>query len=490
MAVRIRALATAGLALIMAAVGASTGTGSGAGRAEAAGRPNIILVMVDDARVDDIRYMRNVKRLIKRPGAVFPRASVSYPLCCPARASILTGKYAHNHGVQHHEYPAGSYRKWVESGANQSTLPVWLSESGYHTVMVGKFLNGYERYSRQQYGIANAPRDPGWSSWKATVSTYDYRNLAIRHRPGKFRAYPGRYGTHVLNDIAVNVTRRQASNRKPFFLWLSYVAPHHGGPDQPDDPKRLVTPNVADRDRNTFRHLDNVKSPAFNERYVRDKPSHIRALPRIGPRRAKAIRETRQQRVESLQAVDRGVGRLVKTLRRTGQLRNTVIIFTSDNGYSLGEHRRPSGKVLPYSEAMNTPLYVRGPGIPADRRVTQRVSMSIDMAPTVLDLAGAAAPYEPDGISLYDMIRNPGPRNRELVYEAWRHDGSRYYSAIRDARYLYVEYPGTGEMELYDMYQDPHQLRSRHNDLDLTTKRLELAAKLAVMRHCQGHNCQ
>ncbi|MPY77564.1 MAG: sulfatase-like hydrolase/transferase [Actinophytocola sp.] len=410
--------------------------------------------------------------------------------CAAARASILTGQYAHNHGVQHHEYPAGSYRKWVETGANQSTLPVWLQESGYHTVMLGKFLNGYESYSVNEYGRANAPKDPGWSSWKATVSTYDYRNIAIRHRPGRFRAYEGRYSTHVLNDIAVNVVRKQASNPKPFFMWLSYVAPHHGGPDQPDDPARLVTPNVADRDRNTFRHLGNVKSPAFNERYVSDKPSHIRELPRIDRKMAREIKEARQQRVESLQAVDRGIRQLVRTLRRTGQLDNTVIIFTSDNGYSLGEHRRPAGKVLPYGEVMSTPLYIRGPGIPADRRVTQRVSMSIDIAPTVLDLARTTAPHELDGISLDNLIHNPGPRNRHLVVEAWNSDGIPLYSGVRDPRYLYAEYPATGEVELYDMRRDPHQLRSRHADPEYQVERARLAAKLAAMGHCRGRLCQ
>ncbi|MPY79087.1 MAG: sulfatase-like hydrolase/transferase [Actinophytocola sp.] len=451
-----------------------------------ADRPNIVLITLDDARVDDMRFMPNVQRLINRAGTAFSEAFVSYPLCCPSRASILTGQYAHNHGLLHNKYPAGSYRKWVETGANQSTLPVWLQESGYHTVMAGKFLNGYEAYARER----NAPEDPGWSSWKATQNTYNYRNLAIRHRPGPLHAYRGRYGTDVLKDIAVNVTHRQASNPKPFFMWLSYIAPHGGAPAQPDDPARLPTPNVADRDRDTFAHLGNVRSPAFNEPDVSDKPSYVRALPRIGKRMAAQIRKTRQQRVESLQAVDRGIGRLVEAMQRTQQLDNTMIIVTSDHGYSLGEHRRTKGKVLPYQEVLNTPLYIRGPGFPADRVVTEPVSMSIDLAPTVLDLAGAAAPYELDGISLYDVVRNPGPRNRPLLVEAWQPDGAPLYTGLRESQYLYVEYPATGEVELYDMRRDPHQLRSRHDDPEYLDTRRELAARLAEVRTCRGSTCR
>jgi len=443
-----------------------------------ADRPNIILVTLDDARVDDMRFMPNVQRLIVRAGTEFSEASVSYPLCCPSRASILTGQYAHNHGLLHNKYPAGSYRKWVETGVNRSTFPVWLQQSGYHTVMVGKFLNGYEDYARRHDG----PKDPGWSSWKATVNTYNYRNLAIRHRPGDLVSYQGQYGTDMLSDIAVRVVDRQASSPDPFFLWLSYVAPHGGAPPQPDDPAPLPTPNVADRDRGTFAHLGDVRSPAFDEADVASKPSHIRELPRIDTDLAARIRQVRKQRVESLQAVDRGIGRLVDALRRTGQLDNTVVIFTSDHGFSLGEHRRPHGKMLPYREVLSVPLYIRGPGFPSGRVLTQRVSMSIDIAPTILDLAGVAAPHELDGVSLCDMVRNPSPDTRTLLVEAWRPNGSPLYAGLRTSQYLYVEYPATGEVELYDMLRDPHQLYSRHDDAEYLTTRHELAAELAETR--------
>lgn len=448
-----------------------------------ADRPNIILVTLDDARVDDMRFMPNVQRLIARAGTEFSEASVSYPLCCPSRASILTGQYAHNHGLLHNNYPAGSYRKWVETGVNRSTFPVWLQQSGYHTVMVGKFLNGYEDYARRHDG----PKDPGWSSWKATVNTYNYRNLAIRHRPGDFVSYQGQYGTDMLSDIAVRVVDRQASNPDPFFVWLSYVAPHGGAPPQPDDPAPLSTPNVADRDRGTFAHLGDVRSPAFDAADVASKPSHIRQLPRIDTDLAARIRQVRQQRVESLQAVDRGIGRLVDALRRTGQLDNTVVIFTSDHGFSLGEHRRPHGKMLPYREVLSVPLYIRGPGFPAGRVLTQRVSMSIDIAPTILDLAGVAAPHELDGVSLRDMVRNPGPDTRPLLVEAWRPNGTPLYAGLRTSQYLYVEYPATGEVELYDMLRDPHQLHSRHDDSEYLTARHELATELAATRDHRSH---
>ena len=481
------AVAVVVLALVLTIVVSGSSARPGAGHAESI-RPNVVLVTVDDARLDDMRYMPTVQRLLQRQGTTFSDAFLSYPLCAPSRASILTGQYAHNHGVRHVDYPAGSYRRMAENGANQSTLPLWLQQSGYHTSMVGKYLNGYTQYSANHFGVENAQPDPGWSSWKATLNTYNYRNLTIRHHPGTFAEYEGNYSTNVLNEIGVKVVRRQESEPKPFFLWLSHIAPHVGLPHEPDDPKRLPTPNVDHRDRDTFSDLGNVRSPAFNQSDMSGTPAAVRKLPKFGNKMSRQIREFRQQRVESLQAVDRGIRRLVRTLRETGQLRETVIIFTSDNGYSLGEHRLPKGKILPYQEIENTPLYMRGPGIPSNRVVNDPVSMSTDLAPTILDLTDTSAPYQPDGVSLNDLMRHPGPSDRHVVVEAWRPGGAPLYTGLRTERYLYVKY-ATGEVELYDLHRDPHQLDSLARDPKYRDIRKELARKLAIMHDCRGRGC-
>jgi arylsulfatase A-like enzyme len=243
----------------------------------------------------------------------------------------------------------------------------------------------------------------------------------------------------------------------------------------------------APRHRNDFASTPLPKPPGFNERDVSDKPVGIRRRPLMTQERIAKVRENYQQRLESLLAVDEAVARIVAALRANGELDETLIVFTSDNGFFHGEHRVPSGKVLLYEPSIRVPLVLRGPGVPAGRRLTQRVG-NIDVAATIVDAANATPGRVLDGRSLLPVVANPGMSlGRDLLIE--RGPGEGDFRAVRAPRYLYAEY-ANGEKELYDLARDPYQLRSRHGDPAYRAIRLDLAERLAHLRNCAGPSCR
>ncbi len=322
-------------------------------------RPNVVVIMTDDQTAASLRVMANVRRLLAERGTTFTRSFTVYPQCCPSRASVLTGQYAHNHGVLGNSPPAGGYVKLDHS----NTLPVWLEDAGYHTAHIGKYLNGYG---------AGDPLEipPGWSEWRGSVdpSTYRYTGYTLNEE-GTLSTYAG-YQTDVYAAKAVNVIERRAPLARPFFLSVAFLAPHSGAPADPDDPGAgIVTPSPAPRHRDAFSSEPLPTPPSFNEADVSDKPAGISGRVLLPPARIAAIRENYQQELESLLAVDQAVARIIGALRESGELANTFVIFTSDNGFFHGEHRIAQGKNLPYEPAIRVPLVVRGPGVPAGRRL-------------------------------------------------------------------------------------------------------------------------
>ena len=440
-------------------------------------RPNVVVIMTDDQTAASLRVMANVRRLLAERGTTFTRSFTVYPQCCPSRASVLTGQYAHNHGVLGNSPPAGGYVKLDHS----NTLPVWLEDAGYHTAHIGKYLNGYG---------AGDPLEipPGWSEWRGSVdpSTYRYTGYTLNEE-GTLSTYAG-YQTDVYAAKAVNVIERRAPLARPFFLSVAFLAPHSGAPADPDDPGAgIVTPSPAPRHRDAFSSEPLPTPPSFNEADVSDKPAGISGRVLLPPARIAAIRENYQQELESLLAVDQAVARIIGALRESGELANTFVIFTSDNGFFHGEHRIAQGKNLPYEPAIRVPLVVRGPGVPAGRRLTKRVA-NIDLAPTIVDAADARAGRVLDGRSLLPFLANPSrPLNRDLLIE--RGPGEDPYAAIRTARYLYVEYQ-SGAKELYDLDRDPYELESRHADPAYGDVRRDLAERLAHLRSCRGAACR
>jgi N-acetylglucosamine-6-sulfatase len=462
----------AGASLLLCAAGAQ------------AARPNVVVVETDDQTAQSLQYMPTVLRLIGDEGVTFDNSFVSYALCCPSRATFLTGQYPHNHGVFDNVLPYGSYYRL--RGAN--TLPVWLRAAGYRTIHLGKYLNGYGSRNPRQI-------PPGWSDWHALVSDFTYRYFGFTmNENGRLNYFPpnaANYQTDVLTRKAVNLIGRASRGPKPFFMWTAYVAPHFSFTDhpEPDDPRGMRTPEPAPGDRNRFAGVPLPITPAFDERDVRDKPATIGVHPRFGSTEERAITENYQQELETLQAVDRGVGRIVAALRRAGQLDNTILVFTSDNGYFHGEHRLPREKILPYEPAIRVPLLIRGPGIPRGVHLSQLASNQ-DLAPTILDAAKARPGLVQDGTSLLPVIRHPRVElGRDLLVEGlYRSFPAVTFSALRTRSWFFAEY-SNGDRELYDLVADPDELVNRDLDPAYAGIEADLAHRLSRLRRCRGDRC-
>ena len=410
--------------------------------------------MTDDQTLESMRVMAGARAALGAAGTTFEQAFVSSALCCPSRATLFTGQYPHNHGVLGNRPPEGGYGRLDKS----EWLPLWLQRAGYHTLHIGKFLN--------RYGQDTPPTEvpPGWDEWYASVDPLDLpvlrlpaqrerRGLRLRplldrrvHRPRGRRRGPARAVRSAVLPLARlpgAARRRAARPRRP-----------HRARDARARPPRHRDASPSSRCR---------ASPAFNEADVSDKPGFIRRRPRLSAARTAAIEENYRQELESLLAVDEGVVALVDALRVSGELDNTLIVFTSDNGFFHGEHRVPYGKVMVYEPSIRVPLIMRGPGVPAGVRRRQLVS-NADLAPTLLEAAGAAPALPQDGRSLFGLLRDRDLRwGRELLIEGPSGFQAVAFSALRNERFLYAEHD-SGERELYDLRRDPHQLVSLHLD--------------------------
>jgi N-acetylglucosamine-6-sulfatase len=469
---------------------------------QVAERPNVIVIMTDDQTVEDLRTMPATRQAFVRRGVTFENSYVSYPVCCPSRATFFTGRYAHNHGVMGLYLPTGGYGRFDDRDA----LPVWLARAGYHTAHIGKFMNGY---GTDRPAIV----PPGWSEWHGAVDPATYRmwNYTLNEN-GRLVTYggptdesPALYQTDVYRELALDLIRRRSHAAQPFFLSLSFLAPHHE--EAGIRARTGVTVRAAPRHRGRFADLRLPRPPGFNERDRSDKPQFMRRSPPFGSGAIAQITANLRARRESLLAVDEAVAAIVRELTAQGVLGKTYLIFTSDNGFMQGEHGIPSGKMLAYDPSSRVPLLMRGPGI-RGRSASLEPVANIDLAPTILDITGAdasgGAPL--DGRSLLDFARDPKRRtNRVLLHETGglratstepELDGGpisvrriRTYRAVRTDRWLYVSYP-TGERELYDLLYDRFQLHSRHADRRYRATRLALARELRRLAACRGRTCR
>jgi arylsulfatase A-like enzyme len=438
------------------------------------------VILLDDLDAGSVAYMPITQKRIFSRGVTFSNFFATTPLCAPSRATLLTGLYAHNHGVLRNTGESAGYRAFRAFG--EETVATALQRTGYRTALIGKFMNGYP--------ASDEPDDqwpPGWDSWIAGADhaayegeNYELNENGVVSKYGKSRAD---YLTEVIAQRAVSFLANTLPVQ-PTFLFFAPYAPH--APSLP-----------AREDRGTFADAKAPRGGSFNERRVKKKPRWVRGSPKLTESRISKIDENYRDRLETLQAADRAIGALLDTIESSEASDNTYVFFLSDNGYFLGEHRQPHGKDAPYDAAALVPLAILGPDLPAGATV-EAVAGNTDIAPTILDLAGVAPSVEPDGRSLLPMIR--GDSNAERRYlllegfgkEVEGHEAGETttppFTALRGVGLLYAQY-ATRERELYDKSRDPAELNNRAADVSQELVR-RYNALLAELTTCTGATCR
>ena len=441
---------------------------------EVSQKPNIIFILTDDQDARSLTKMPIVQRELVEKGTTFENGILATPVCCPSRATMLRGQYAHNHGIIRQDTGARGFR---ERRLDKSTVATWLDKAGYRTALFGKYLNGYAPYLQHSGNYRYIPR--GWDRWYANASRDVWAGCLNEN--GKERCYGGRHPDAVLAGKAEEFVRANKHSSAPLFLWLSFNAPHEPA-------------LYARQYRNRFSGVPLPKPPSFNEDDVSDKPAWVKSRSLLTAREISDLTAFYRDRLRSLQTVDRAVGRLVGALADTGRLDDTYIVFWTDNGHHMGEHRLGAlgdtpGKGTPYVEDTRVPLIVRGPGVPqaADR---QELVLNTDIAPTFAKLGGAQAPDFVDGRSFTTLLRRQMPpwRTAALIENA----SSKNLHMPANAGMItedtaYVEYEN-GEREMYDLEADPYQLQNIYNN---TSPRLiaGLEVRLDALRSCEKEAC-
>jgi N-acetylglucosamine-6-sulfatase len=390
--------------------------------ASVAGQPDIVLVVTDDQRWDTLWAMPRVQELLAGRGITFANAFNTNPFCCPARASILKGAYSHGTRVYQNSGTFGPFPGFNDS----SSIATWLDATGYRTALIGKYFNGYTS-SRASY------IPPGWDRWVAFAMSnsggggFTNYDLSVDGTLVHHGSLATDYSTDVLGGYADGFVRSTPADT-PLFLMFTPYAPH-----QPAA--------VAARHAKAFPGLSPYRPPSYDEADVSDKPAFIRKLAPL--------------------AVDESVARIVGALESSGRLGNTMIVFASDNGYLLGEHRWGQKRVA-YEESIRMPLVVRYDPLIGSARSDPNLVLNIDLAPTFAALAGVSAPGA-EGSSLLGLLSDPGSSWRSDLLVENKGSAPPTYCGVRNAGWIYVQY-STGEEELYDLVADPYQLRNLVTD--------------------------
>ena len=410
-------------------------------------------------------------------GVTFEHAFASVPECCPSRASLLTGQYAHNHGVTSNEPPEGGFNAF----ADESTLPVWLEDAGYRTGYVGKYLNGYGWEALDNDPPMSRPggptglRSPTTPSTRctATTSTRTARSSPMARsrpttRPTCLRTRP----TSSSAPVSTPATRSSSQ--------VAPAAPHDEGVLEGQDVPR--NPRPAPRHEGRFESAELPRGPSFNEPDVEDKPRFLRNDPQLTEERIAELEVLYRSRLESLLSVDELVHELATTLRRAGELDETVFIFTSDNGFMLGEHRQV-GKEKVYEESAGVPLVIAGPGFSGGVSEEAPVS-NVDLVATIVEQSGVEPGVPQDGVALAPIGPGKQLERAPILIEML---ALREFAAIRTADAVYAEYEKGGS-ELYDLVADPAQLDNLRRAPGYRELRAELARELDALRDCAGRS--
>ncbi|MBO2455732.1 sulfatase [Actinomadura barringtoniae] len=499
----------AGTSVTLGASSASSGAArsrSGVRLRHGRPQPNVIMIVTDDLDRTDLRLFPNIARL-RREGTSLSNFFVSDSWCCPSRSTILRSQYVHSHGVRTNNPPNGGFPEFHARREDQSTIGTWMKSAGYRTGFVGKFLNGYPASAPATY----VP--PGWDDWHVPSQRHMYQQRDYHLVEQGFSIPYGHGPADHLDDVLArraNSFVHDSPRDKPFFLYLAPLAPH------------LPAPSAA-RHTAAFKNVKAPRPPSFNKAGTFKEPRWLRNKPKLCKKDIKRIDGIYRDRLRSMLSVNDMVGSLMKTLRDTQRLQNTYVIFTSDNGFHLGEHRLPPGKTTPYEEDIRIPFVIRGPGIPAGRSVNA-LAGTVDLAPTIAAIGGAKTPSFTEGRSLLPVLKGhtPGNWRKAMLMEFYAGKAKNHpegpdcdtrarhgrgcplpptYAALRTDRYLYVEYV-TGERQLYDLAADPYELRNLAGDPRLIGKdrppranriraRLNhFSSWLAAYRSCKAATCR
>jgi N-acetylglucosamine-6-sulfatase len=448
-------------------------------------RPNIVFVLTDDLSSDLIRYMPNV-RALERRGMKFTNYTVSNSLCCPSRASIFTGELPHNTGVRTNTAPNGGYQGFQAHGDARKTFAVMVHRAGYRTAFFGKYFNGYAPR-------VNPQNPPGWDRWGG-VDGGGYRGyrygMSLDGKVHHYGTKPRDYMTTVLDTLGQKFITSSVLNRRKFLLEVSTFAPHF-----PAIP--------APRDVNSFPKLEAPHGVTWNT-VPQNAPPWLATRPGLTQDQIERCNKSFRSRVQAVQAVDRMVGHLEQTLARWGQLRNTVFVFSSDNGFHIGNYALTPGKLLAFDTDVNVPLIAAGPGIEPGS-VSRDLVQNIDLAPTFARLAGAHfANGSVDGHSFEPVLHGqdvawrslavvehtwPGHKDSDPDEQGIPAGSPPSYTALRGRHFTYVRYQhyaAADTQEYYDRADDPHELNNIYGSLSGLEK-LELNSAVANLTSCAGY---
>jgi N-acetylglucosamine-6-sulfatase len=466
-------------------------------------RPNIILILTDDLdrRLNSMEYMPNLQKLMVQNGLSFKDFYITTPTCCPSRTTILRGQYTHNHEIFTSSAVNG-FQRFYLLNYDSSTLATWLQAVGYQTIFLGKYLNGYPIRLDREY----VPQ--GWDEWFSPGRGKPYTGfnytLNVNGTLISVDDKPEHYLLDILSTQMDEFIRAPERADAPFFMFFAPYQPH-----EPAIP--------APRHEGLFADLQAPRTDSFNEAEVSDKPDGVKFQPPLTADQIDDMDELYRDRLRSLQSVDEMIATMFSALEASGQLDNTYVIFTSDNGYHLGQHRLFAGKSTPYEEDINVPFVIFGPDIPADTVLDDYLVGNVDIAPTIAELAGVIPPSMLDGRSLLPLFGADRPADEDWrqaylleyyksgseedesadadgVLEPPDLDGTLQtsptlaYHGLRTDRYTYVEY-ANGFVELYDMHNDPYQLENIASSADPRLMTI-LSAWLKDLYACKLDSCR
>jgi N-acetylglucosamine-6-sulfatase len=367
-------------------------------------RPNIILILTDDldSKLNTLDYMPHLQKLMIKRGLSMKDFFITTPTCCPSRTSFLRGQYTHNHEI-YTSSAVGGFQQFYLLQHDSSTIATWLGAAGYQTIFLGKYLNGYPIRLDRSY----VPQ--GWDEWYSPSRGKPYIGLNYTLNANgaqiPFEGQPEEYLMDVLTAQMRTFLRAPERLNAPFFMLFAPYQPH-----EPAIP--------AARHADLFADVQAPRTGSFNEEDVLDKPDGVKYQPLLDVDQLNDMDALYRDRLRSMQAVDEMIADMFAVLKNTDQLDNTYVIFTSDNGYHLGQHRLFAGKSTAYEEDINVPFIIFGPDIPKNAVLDGYLVGNVDIASTIAELAGVVPPDIVDGRSLLPLFgaNPPAPSDWRQAY--------------------------------------------------------------------------